>query len=100
MIATKDSIEPHSSAQLPASTRVYVQGELFPEVRVPMREIELSPTRTLSGALEETRRCGFTTARGRGAIRNSKESRRMDCRRRVRRGSRRGKMWKPTMAAK
>ena len=46
MIATKDSIEPHSSEQLPASTRVYVQGELFPEVRVPMREIALSPTKT------------------------------------------------------
>ncbi len=30
MIATKDSIEPHSSDQLPASTRVYVQGELLP----------------------------------------------------------------------
>jgi phosphomethylpyrimidine synthase len=52
MIASKDSIEPHSSDQLPASTRVYVQGELFPDVRVPMREIELSPTKTMSGAVE------------------------------------------------
>jgi phosphomethylpyrimidine synthase len=53
MIATKDSIEPHSSEQLPASTRVYVQGELFPKVWVPMREIALSPTRTINGELEE-----------------------------------------------
>ena len=52
MIATKDSIEPHSSDQLPASTRVYVPGELFPEVRVPMREIALTPTKTMSGASE------------------------------------------------
>jgi phosphomethylpyrimidine synthase len=52
MIATKDSIEPHSTDQLPASTRVYVQGELFPEVQVPFREIALSPTKTFSGELE------------------------------------------------
>ena len=52
MIATKDSIEPHSSDQLPASTRVYVQGELFPDVKVPMREIELSPTKTMNGGQE------------------------------------------------
>jgi phosphomethylpyrimidine synthase len=53
MIATKESIEPHSSDQLPASTRVYVQGELFPEVQVPFREIALSPTKSFSGAMEE-----------------------------------------------
>jgi phosphomethylpyrimidine synthase len=52
MIATKDNIEPHSSEQLPASTRVYLQGELFPEIRVPMREIALTPTKTVSGATE------------------------------------------------
>jgi phosphomethylpyrimidine synthase len=53
MIATKDSVEPHSSDQLPASTRVYVQGELFPEVRVPFREIGQSPTKRFDGTLEE-----------------------------------------------
>src|ERR1700710_3076360 len=53
MIASKDSIEPHSSDQLPASTRVYVPGELFPDVRVPLREIALSPTKSMSGAVEE-----------------------------------------------
>jgi phosphomethylpyrimidine synthase len=31
---------------------VYVQGKLHPEVQVPMREIDLSPTKSLSGAEE------------------------------------------------
>ncbi len=52
MIATKDSIEPHSSTQLPASTRVYLEGRIHPDVRVPMREIALSPTKTFSGEFE------------------------------------------------
>jgi phosphomethylpyrimidine synthase len=52
MNATPESIEPHSSEQLPNSTRVYVEGSL-PGVRVPMREIALSPTKTMSGAIEE-----------------------------------------------
>ena len=52
MIAPKDSIEPHSSEQLPASTRIYVEGRLHPEVRVPMREIELSPTKSFDGSVE------------------------------------------------
>ncbi len=42
-----------SRAQLPASTRVYVQGELFPEVRVPMREIALSDTKSFNGRIEK-----------------------------------------------
>ena len=52
MIATKDSIEPHSSDQLPASTRVYLAGRIHPQIRVPFREIALSPTKTFSGELE------------------------------------------------
>ena len=52
MIATKDSIEPHSSEQLPNSTRVYLQGRIHPDVRVPVREIALSPTKSFSGELE------------------------------------------------
>jgi phosphomethylpyrimidine synthase len=44
MIATKDSFEPHSSEQLPNSKRVYVTGQLHPDIRVPMRQIQLSPT--------------------------------------------------------
>ncbi|RYD36874.1 MAG: phosphomethylpyrimidine synthase, partial [Verrucomicrobiaceae bacterium] len=53
MIATESSFEPHSSDQLPASSRVYVEGQLHPEVRVPMREIKLSPTKAFNGGMEE-----------------------------------------------
>ena len=49
MIATKDSLEPHSSDQLPKSKRVYVQGTLHESLRVPFREIELSPTKSFNG---------------------------------------------------
>src|SRR5580698_7878405 len=52
MIATKDSFEPHSSEQLPNSKRVYVPGHLHADVRVPMREIELSPTKGFNGQTE------------------------------------------------
>jgi phosphomethylpyrimidine synthase len=52
MIATKDSFEPHSSEQLPGSRRVYVEGKLHPDVRVPMREIELAPTKSFNGQIE------------------------------------------------
>ncbi|MES2596602.1 MAG: phosphomethylpyrimidine synthase ThiC [Verrucomicrobiota bacterium] len=48
----KTSFEPHSSEQLPASTRVYVQGQIHPEVQVPMREITLSPTKAFNGRIE------------------------------------------------
>ena len=48
----KSSFEPHSSQQLPASTRVYVEGTLHPGVRVPMREIALSPTKGFDGRME------------------------------------------------
>ena len=48
----KTSFEPHSSEQLPASKRVYVEGTL-PGVRVPMREIALSPTKAFNGKIEE-----------------------------------------------
>jgi phosphomethylpyrimidine synthase len=52
MIAKKDALEPHSSDQLPNSTRVYVPGQIHPDLRVPMREITLAPTKTFHGALE------------------------------------------------
>ncbi|MBN8418657.1 MAG: phosphomethylpyrimidine synthase ThiC [Verrucomicrobia bacterium] len=45
------SFEPHSSEQLPASARVYVQGQIHPEVQVPMREITLSPTKDFNGRI-------------------------------------------------
>ncbi len=53
MIATKESFEPHSSEQLPASKKIYVQGELHKDVCVPMREIEVSPTKSYTGAIEQ-----------------------------------------------
>ncbi len=49
MIATPESLEPHSSSPLPNSRRVYVPGEVHPDVRVPMREIDQTPTRTVAG---------------------------------------------------
>ena len=48
----KTSFEPHSREQLPASTRIYVEGTL-PGVRVPMREIALAPTKSYTGAVTE-----------------------------------------------
>ncbi|MDD5139461.1 MAG: phosphomethylpyrimidine synthase ThiC [Verrucomicrobiales bacterium] len=45
MIATKESFEPHSSEQLPASKKVFVAGAIHQDIRVPMREVKLSPTR-------------------------------------------------------
>ena len=53
MIAPQEAFEPHSSEQLPNSTRVYVTGSLHPDVQVPMREIALAPTKRFDGTLEE-----------------------------------------------
>ena len=52
MIANEKSFESHSSQQLPGSARVYVEGAIHPGVRVPMREITLSQTRTHNGSFE------------------------------------------------
>jgi len=52
MIASKDSIEPQSGEPLPNSTRVYVPGKIHPDVRVPFREVNLSPTRSFNGQIE------------------------------------------------
>ena len=52
MIANpKSSFEPHSSEQLPASKKVYIAGALHPDIRVPMREIEVSDTKSYTGAI-------------------------------------------------
>ncbi|MBV9127967.1 MAG: phosphomethylpyrimidine synthase ThiC, partial [Verrucomicrobia bacterium] len=53
MIATKESIEPHSSDQLPNSRKVFVTGRIHRHVRVPLREISLAPTRQPDGAMQE-----------------------------------------------
>src|SRR6516162_11527438 len=52
MIATKDSFEQSSSEQLPNSKRVYVAGQIHADVRVPMREIELTPTKSFECQIE------------------------------------------------
>src|SRR6185295_7659379 len=52
MIASKDSFEPHSSEQLLNSKRVYLPGQIHPDVRVPLREIELTPTKSYTGTVE------------------------------------------------
>ena len=53
MIASEDTLEPKSSDYvMPNSQRVYVEGEIHPEVRVPFREISLAPTKDFNGNLE------------------------------------------------
>src|ERR1051326_7975746 len=37
---------------LPNSKKVYLSGKIHPEIRVPFREISLSPTKTMSGEIE------------------------------------------------
>ncbi len=37
---------------LPGSKKVYVHGKIHPEIRIPFREIELTPTRSAAGRLE------------------------------------------------
>ncbi len=41
-----------SSDQLPNSRKVYVPGQVHPDLRVPFREISLAPTKTMSGEIE------------------------------------------------
>ena len=50
---TTGSAHDESRAPLPASTRVYVEGQLHPSVRVPMREIALSDTKAFNGRIEK-----------------------------------------------
>src|SRR5438094_9018534 len=37
---------------LPNSLRVYAKGKLYPDIRVPFREIALSPTKSMNGEIE------------------------------------------------
>src|SRR5262245_45473491 len=52
MIATKDSFETGVEELLPNSRRVYLSGRLHPDIRVPIREIALSPTKSIGGRIE------------------------------------------------
>ena len=45
-------IEPQSGEPLPNSRRVWVPGKIHPDIRVPFREINLSPTKSFNGQLE------------------------------------------------
>src|SRR5256884_2718930 len=44
--------DPHSTDPLPNSKRIYVRGRLHPDIRVPMREIALSPTKSFNDRIE------------------------------------------------
>jgi len=53
MIATNDSLEPKSADYvMPNSRRVYLNGELHPDIRIPFREISQAPTKNMDGELE------------------------------------------------
>jgi phosphomethylpyrimidine synthase len=58
MIVRKENGEPSAENNrsaprtLPNSRKVYVSGELHPEIKVPFREISLAPTKTMSGEIE------------------------------------------------
>jgi len=50
-IGRSDSV--HSVEKpLPNSRKIYVNGKLHPDLRVPFREISLAPTKTMSGEIE------------------------------------------------
>jgi phosphomethylpyrimidine synthase len=55
MTANEDASKPHSREQWPNSKRVHMPGTLHPDVRVPMREIRLSPTKTSECSMEVNR---------------------------------------------
>ncbi len=52
MIAARNLSEPQSGEPLPNSTRIYVAGQMHPEIRVPFREIKLAPTCAANGTVE------------------------------------------------
>jgi phosphomethylpyrimidine synthase len=49
--ATKTAVSDRGYS-LPNSRKVYVSGELYPEIKVPFREIALAPTKTMNGEIE------------------------------------------------
>src|SRR4051812_9797963 len=52
MIAESQENEANAETPLPNSRKVYVGGLLYPDLRVPFREISLAPTKTVSGEIE------------------------------------------------
>src|SRR5438132_7004145 len=51
---TSNSVDSVHSVRksLPNSKKIYIAGKLHPDLRVPFREISLSPTKTMSGEIE------------------------------------------------
>src|SRR5207237_3621228 len=47
----KNPVNPVSSS-LPNSKKVYMPGSLHPDIRVPLREISLAQTKTMTGEIE------------------------------------------------
>lgn len=52
MISPNEPQNLHASENTDSFHRIYVPGSLHPEIRVPMREISLSPSRKMDGSLE------------------------------------------------
>ncbi len=52
MISENEKNDSTADSPLPNSRKVYVTGQLHPEIRVPFREISLAPTKTMSGEIE------------------------------------------------
>jgi len=52
MITTDDSTEANTNESLPNSRKVFLQGRLPADIRVPFREISLAATKTMSGEIE------------------------------------------------
>jgi phosphomethylpyrimidine synthase len=52
MISKEENNEASAETRLPNSRKVYVPGQLHPDIRVPFREISLAPTKTMSGEIE------------------------------------------------
>lgn len=48
-----DVIRKQGTSLFPGSQRIYVSGRIHPDIRVPLREVELTPTRHGDGRLEE-----------------------------------------------
>src|SRR5881392_4504934 len=52
MIVKEKKAERDAEIPLPNSRKIYVEGKLHTDVRVPFREIALAPTKSMSGELE------------------------------------------------
>jgi len=51
--AAPEALRKEGQSLFPNSRRIYVPGNLHPDLRVPMREVELSPTKHADGRVEE-----------------------------------------------